>query len=68
MLVASNAVLAEQNLLEGAAKQAVQNKATEVAPDAAKKVVATNQALDKAKSLKGPLKMPQVHFKNKRKK
>jgi hypothetical protein len=53
MLVASTAVLAEQSLLEGVAKQAVQDKATEVAPDAVKNIEATNQALDKAKSLKG---------------
>jgi hypothetical protein len=53
MLVASTAVLAEQSLLEGAAKQAVQDKAAVVAPDAVKNIKATNQALDKAKSLKG---------------
>ncbi len=52
MLVASTAVLAEQSLLEGIAKQAVQDKATEVAPDAVKNIEATNEALDKAKSLK----------------
>ncbi len=53
MLVASTAVLAEQSLLEGVAKQAVQDKAAVVAPDAVKNIEATNQALDKAKSLKG---------------
>ncbi len=53
MLVATTAVLAEQSLLEGLAKQAVQDKAAVVAPDAVKNIEATNQALDKAKSLKG---------------
>ncbi len=43
MLVASSAVLAEQSLVEGIAKQAVQDKATEVAPDAVKNIEATNQ-------------------------
>jgi hypothetical protein len=53
MLVSSTAVFAEQSLLEGAAKQAVQDKAAVVAPDAVKNIEATNQAVDKAKSLKG---------------
>jgi hypothetical protein len=53
MLVASSSVLAEQSLIEGVAKQAVEDKATEVAPGAVKGVEATNQTLGKAKSLKG---------------
>jgi len=48
ILVASNAVLAEQSSLETAAK----GKATEVTPNAVEKVEATNQTLDKAKTLK----------------
>jgi hypothetical protein len=53
MLVASTSVLAGQSLLEGVAKQVVQDKATEVAPNAIEKAGAANQTLDKAKALKG---------------
>lgn len=52
MLVASSSVLAEQSLVEGVAKPAVKDKATEVAPQAAEKVEAASPTLDKAKSLK----------------
>jgi hypothetical protein len=45
MLVASGAVLAEQSLVEGVAKQAVTDKATEVAP------VATDALQDQAKEV-----------------
>jgi hypothetical protein len=57
MLVASNSVLAEQSLLEGIAKQTVQDKAAEVAPSAIEKGGAANQTLDKAKALKGAAEM-----------
>ena len=52
ILVASSAVLAEQNSLEAVTKQAAKGKATEVTPNAVEKVEATNQTLDKAKTLK----------------
>jgi hypothetical protein len=52
ILVASSAVLAEQNSLEAQTKQAVKGKVTEVTPNAVEKVEATNQTLDKAKTLK----------------
>jgi hypothetical protein len=45
MLVASGAVLAEQSLVEGVAKQAVTDKATEVAP------AATDALQDQAKEV-----------------
>jgi hypothetical protein len=53
MLVATGSVLAEQSLLESVAKQAVENKAAEVAPGTIEKVGAANQTLNKAKALKG---------------
>lgn len=52
MLVASSSVLAEQSLVEGIAKQAVTDKATEVAPVAVEKATAASSVLDKAKALK----------------
>ena len=52
ILVASSAVLAEQSSLEAVTKQAAQGKPTEVTPNAVEKVEATNQTLDKAKTLK----------------
>jgi hypothetical protein len=52
MLVASSSVLAEQSLVEGIAKQAITDKATEVAPVAVEKAAAASSTLDKAKTLK----------------
>jgi hypothetical protein len=57
MLVATGSALAEKSLLEGVAKQAVENKAAEVAPDAIEKVDTANQTLNKAKALKGSAEM-----------
>jgi hypothetical protein len=49
ILVASSSVVAEQGLLEGVAKQAAKDKATEVAPNAVEKAGRLNQTLDKLK-------------------
>jgi hypothetical protein len=57
MLVATGSALAEQSLLEGVAKQAVDNKAAEVSPGAIEKVDTANQTLNKAKALKGGAEM-----------
>jgi hypothetical protein len=57
ILVATGSALAEKSLLEGVAKQAVENKAAEVAPDAIEKVDTANQTLNKAKALKGATEM-----------
>jgi outer membrane biosynthesis protein TonB len=51
ILVASGSVLAEQSLLEGAAKQAITDTATNAAPTAVKSLDTANQTLENAKNL-----------------
>jgi len=51
LLVVSNAVMADNALLEAAGKQLVKDVATTAVPGAAKTVEATNQAIDAAKGV-----------------
>ena len=51
ILVASSSVLAEQSLLEGAAKQVITDTATNVAPTAVKNLDTANKTLENAKNL-----------------
>ena len=51
ILVASGSVLADESLLEGAAKQAITDTATNAAPTAAKDLDTANQTLKNAKNL-----------------
>jgi len=52
LLIASGAVMAEQSLLEGVAKQAAKNTAAAVAPDAVAGAETADQALKDAKQVK----------------
>ncbi len=51
LLVVSNAVMADNALLEAAGKQLVKDAATTAVPGAAKTIEATNQAVDAAKGV-----------------
>jgi|GEM_PF-705931 len=52
LLIASGAVMAEQSLLEGVAKQEAKNTAATVAPGAVERAEAADQALKDAKQVK----------------
>ena len=52
LLMASGSVLAEQSLLEGAARQMATDAATSVAPEAVKGAAVANQAAESANALK----------------
>lgn len=64
LLMISSAVMAEQSLLEGVAKQTAKNTAAVVAPGAVERAEAANQALKDAQQMKDTVKNVPESVKN----